>query len=380
MNDPALAHFLRGLPRLLGRAREARKPGKGSRPSVAPTSSLRRHSSLSEREARRLLAVLDCDRDGLSLRSGKPAWPESWDQAHHLAQCLGADVWMVHVLASWLEGVATTSRKTYCSFIRDALTALCIHCVSELRRLPGQAALTWQRDQARRLMPRTVNGCSAALNSLMHHVVKLGLAPSWASLPALKITRGRHVDRVAVVLDEEQLLAVWKAAESGTRRQFLAIMLASLHGLRAAEIANLRWRDVRWTRRGKHAAPAVLSIVGKGKKHRLVQVHPAIRRWLEKQRIGNAAANFLLADTTGAPPTAATVGRWAKDVFRRANVVGYGHSLRATWATMALEHGGNDSLTVQLSGGWKDPKTMLGHYFRRRNVKPVRLIRGHGNY
>ena len=106
----------------------------------------------------------------------------------------------------------------------------------------------------------------------------------------------------------------------------------------------------------------------------MVQVHPAVRTWIERARQGQDKSAPILADDEGNAPWPQVVSWWARDVFRRAGIVGYGHALRATWATMALENKANDPLQVQQSGGWKDQATMLGSYFSRRKVPLIRLV------
>jgi integrase len=327
------------------------------------------------------LQRLDVDASGVSMRTGRPAWPDSAPIAIDLVRSLNGERLLVLVMASWLEGLAVTTRRTYVAAARVFLRELCAVKLGELVKLPEQAALTWQRDQARYLMPRTVNARTAALNSLMAHLGRLRVLTShWSPIPALKVTKGRWIDREAVVLSDDQLATYCQTAAQRPRRQFLALMLASLHGLRASEVAHLRWKSISYRRRGKEAAPAVLSIVGKGQKHRLVQVHPALRAWLERERQGQEPETYVLADENGEPPTPQVVGAWAADVFRRAGLVGYGHALRATWTTLALEHRGNSPVQVQASGGWKDAGTMIGHYFKRRNVPSIRLAAGHDRY
>ena len=335
-------------------------------------------SSLSARAAHRLLARLDVDLEGKSRRTHEPAWPESWDLAYDLVKSLDGAYLLVLLLASWLEGFSTTTRQTYAWATRRCLRDLQVARITDLTALPEQAALTWQRGLARHLLPRTVNGRVAALNSLMVHVGRLGLLEgTWASLPAVKITKGRWIDRDGIALSPEELLALWKVIATRPRRQFLALILASLHGLRAGEVAKLTWGAIRHSRRGAKPAPAVLHIVGKGGKHRMVQVHPAIRGYLERHRTGKPRESAVLADGAGNPPSAKAVSAWAKEAFALAGLEGYAHALRATWVTQALENRANSPLQVQQSGGWKDAGTMLGHYYKRRNCPVIRLVSGH---
>lgn len=367
--------FLAKLSSRLSNARPARAHGGGGgRPRRAVQRRLA-FCQLSERAAEKLMRRLDVDRKGNSVRTGLPSWPESWDLANGVARALGADMWMVMVLASWLEGMAPTTRRTYAYGAQDILRDLRVYGLEELLALPVEAGLTWQRSFARRHMPRTTNTQTGILNSLMRHAARLGVQTvQWEPIPNVRVTRGRHIDRDGVVLTAQELLQYWHAAARCTFRQLLALLIASLHGLRASEAANLRWGDMRYARRGQDAAPAVLHIIGKGGKKRMVQMHVALRPWFEANRRKHGGDEFVLADEHGNPPSPQVVSHWAKDVFRRAGIAGYAHALRATWTTLALENRSNSPLEVQLSGGWKDSATMLGHYHQRRKTGRVRLF------
>jgi integrase len=318
---------------------------------------------------------LDVDAQGNSVRTGQPAWPESWDLADDVARALGADTWLVFVLASWLEGMAATTRRTYAYGAQEILRDLRVYGLEDLLALPTEAGLTWQRAFARRHMPRTTNTQTGVLNSLMHHASRLGVQPvEWQTIPSVRVTRGRHIDRDGVVMTAAELHRYWEAACGRPMRQFVALMMASLHGLRACEVARMRWGDMRYARRGQHAAPAVLHVIGKGDKKRMVQLHAAMRPWFESERRKHGGDEFVLADERGNPPSAQVVSWWAKDVFRRAELPGYAHALRATWATLALENRSNSPLEVQTAGGWKNQETMLGHYATRLKAGRVRLF------
>lgn len=375
MSTATADEFLGGLTRALSKARPARAHGGGGGRSRRPVQRRLAFCQLSERAAERLMRRLDCDAKGNSVRSGLPAWPESWDLADGVARALGADTWLVFVLASWLEGMAATTRQTYAYAAENILRDLHIHGLEELLALPTEAGLTWQRSFARRHMPRTTNTQTGALNSLMRHAARLGVQTvQWETIPGVRVTRGRHIDRDGVALNAQELHRFWETLCARPLRQFVALMMMSLHGLRACEVARMRWGDMRYARRGQHAAPAVLHVIGKGDKKRMVQLHAAMRPWFESERRKHGGDDFVLADDHGDPPSAQVVSWWAKDVFRRAELPGYAHALRATWATLALENRSNSPLEVQTAGGWKNQETMLGHYATRMKAGRVRLF------
>ncbi|MBA3686903.1 MAG: tyrosine-type recombinase/integrase, partial [Planctomycetes bacterium] len=342
-------------------------------------------TTLSDRAVERLLRRLDCDRKGNSLRTGQPAWPGSWTIARDLCEHLGAEFLLMHIVAAWLERRAETTRRTYYYLARTLLAALRVAAVADLIDLPQEAGLTWQRAYAREVLrtdrrraPRTVNAATAALNSLLAFVDgDLALRKHrWVPIPAVPVTTGRHVDREGVVLTPEQLVLFWTTAAAHLpRRGFLCLVIASLHGLREHEAANLRWGNFRARRWGQRPAPSVWNVVGKGRKPRTVHVHPSVVALLERERVDQDPDAFVFADDRGAAPTSEQVSRWAKAVFRLMDLPeAYAHALRATWVTLAHENRENSSADIQGAGGWKRAETMNEHYFKRRKVPLVRLF------
>lgn len=383
MQPNSAVSFLRTLPTLLRRCANDETSPRAVRRRRPPLRRIVFRTTLSARFIGRLLDRLDCDRDGNSRRTGKAAWPESWPIAYEMAEHLGAEFYLVHLIACWLERRSPTTRRTYWYQAHAMLRDLRIHRVAELLKLPQEAALTWQRQHAGEVMnsgrqrrPRTINLATAVLNSLMTFLVSLDLVERrWVAVPPVPVNRGRHEDEDPLVLEPEQLTQYWQLASRLPKRRFLALMLKSLHGLRAAETAGIRWRDLRQRRRGMRPAPAVMHVIGKGSKHRAVQIHPSIRGYLERERVGKDPDAYVLADEKGQAPSAQQVSYWAKAVFRWMDLPdGYAHALRATWATLALENKRNTSLQVQMSGGWANSKTMRDRYFKRRQVPLVRLF------
>lgn len=369
---PARA-ILKALPRLLREApSHERKPAKRVSSTTTKAPKLRNPPV---RYVDRLLSRLDCDRKGNSRRTKKPAWESLGLASATVGQC-GGDWWMALALACWLERHAPTTRLTYAKKMATAWRFVRVTTIEEAIDLPIEAALAWQRDlkrsptrtgQPRR--PRTINNHIAVLNSWGRFCTQMGLrSVPWTTLQQVVISSGRHVDRDPVVLTSEQLAQFWTMAARLPRRRFLALLLDSLHGLRRSEVARLRWGDLKIRRRGQASQPATFTIRGKGGRVRQVRVHPAIRPWLERARRGMPSDAPMLADADGQAPTPEQISAWAKSVFRLIGIPdGYAHALRATWATLALESN-HAPLQVQQSGGWRRSETMLGHYFKRRQV------------
>ncbi len=383
--DGAAVGFLRSLPARLAKPSAVAVGRKALpvKPRRAVLSKIDYSCSLPIDMMNLALKRLDCNVNGSSQRTGKPAWPNSWALSTDLVKHLGAEFMLVFFLAPWLERRSESTRRTYWYQALSILSDLRIRRAEDLMNLSQEAALTWQREISRTVLgrgrprrPRTVNLAVSVLNSLMAFVCSLDLTQRrWVPLSLSPVNRGRHQDEDSVVLESSQLLRFWQLAAGLVRRQFVALMLVSLHGLRVAEAAILRWRDLRLSRRGQRSAPAVMHVLGKGSKHRAVQIHPAMRSYLERERIDKDPDAYVLADDQGQPPTPMQISYWAKVIFRKMDLpVGYAHSLRATWATLALENKRNASLQVQMTGGWSNNETMRKHYFKRRQVPLIRLF------
>lgn len=140
----------------------------------------------------------------------------------------------------------------------------------------------------------------------------------------------------ALTLDQVRVLITYLRAGVGRRaRRDEALLLTSLYaGLRAAELAGLRWPDV-------DVAGGVINIqISKGGKGRSVKIHPALAgqlaSWRELQALGDNAPVFSLE---GKPFVPNRVGKIARQVAIATKLPLTAHSLRHTFATHALRRG-----------------------------------------
>ena len=192
--------------------------------------------------------------------------------------------------------------------------------------------------------PETRKSARAALRGFYEWGVTAERIPT---SPALRLPRVR-VPRSSPAPAPE--IALQSALKGASDRDRLMLLLGAYAGLRAGEIARLRWVDVR---------EGTLIVHGKGGKVRQVPIHsrlaPALL--LERQsrvrgrfgsgyRYGDASSPFVFpGQAPGAPITPGAVGRILK---RRLDMKG--HSLRHRFATVTHGATGNTLAVQQLLG------------------------------
>jgi integrase len=142
----------------------------------------------------------------------------------------------------------------------------------------------------------------------------------------------------ALTLDQVRVLVAYLRDQQGRRaRRDEALLCAGIYaGLRAAELAGLRWSmlDI-----SGGVINIRLSKMGKG---RSVKIHPALAQvlgdWREVQALGNNSPVFSLDQVPVRPNR---VGKIARRVARATGLPLTAHVLRHTFATHSLRKSGN---------------------------------------
>jgi integrase/recombinase XerD len=165
----------------------------------------------------------------------------------------------------------------------------------------------------------------------------------------------------AAVLSTSQVRHVFRVARSRGRhaaRAEAALALSVGLGLRAKELAGIRWSDVYDTDGAVRKVVHLKAAYTKGGRTRDVFVSsPALRRVLEKYGerdwLGSARASqaALLASQKGGPMTACSMARFLKALYREAGVAGASsHSGRRTLITRLAERGIDLKSIAQIAG------------------------------
>lgn len=200
--------------------------------------------------------------------------------------------------------------------------------------------------------PETRKSARAALRTFYGWAVTSGrmtMNPA-ARLPPVRVPPGVPKPTPETLLERATLAA--------TDRDKLMLMLGALAGLRAGEIASLRWTDI---------DDGHLRVTGKGGRVRRVPVHVRLRpvlaaEWRRREqrgvfgtgyRYGDVESPFLFpGQQAGTHITAGAVGR----ILKR-NLAGLkGHSLRHRFATNVYA-GTRDQLALQMLLGHSKPET-----------------------
>lgn len=142
----------------------------------------------------------------------------------------------------------------------------------------------------------------------------------------------------ALPLEDVRRLVDHLAGEDGRRaRRDEALILTGLYaGLRAGELARLRWTNV-------DLAGGVINVrLSKMNRGRAVKLHIALRPvlydWRQEQALGEGAPVFSLDDK---PINANRVGKIAREIAAACGVQFTPHVLRHTFATWSLRRSGN---------------------------------------
>jgi integrase/recombinase XerC len=134
------------------------------------------------------------------------------------------------------------------------------------------------------------------------------------------------------------------------------LYLAAFEGLRACEIAGLRREDVR-----DRDDPAVLVVLGKGRKERILPLSPQVLDELRKHGMPRRGPVFTgLAPSglsTGRPLTATRVSGLCNQHLHAIGAEVTLHQLRHRFASQALRHAGGDLRLVQELLGHASPAT-----------------------
>ncbi|MDS4031372.1 MAG: tyrosine-type recombinase/integrase [Candidatus Contendobacter sp.] len=274
------------------------------------------------------------------------------------------------------------TRRAYQKDVADFTAFVGIGRSEDFRRVTRAHLIAWRRDmEARNLAPSSIRRKLAALSSLFDYLCEHHAAPH-NPVDGVKRPKADHREGLTPALGDAQARALLDAPPEDTvkgkrDRAILATLL--YHGLRREELCRLKVRDLQQREGILH-----LRIEGKGDNIRFVPVAVKaarlIRAYLDQAGHGHDLSGPLFRpvrnNTTGTlnkplNPTSIyqdVVRRYGKQVGINATVHGFCvHSLRATAATNALQHGA-DLAKVQAWLGHADVATT--RLYDKRNHRP----------
>lgn len=192
------------------------------------------------------------------------------------------------------------------------------------REHPGRRVQDLSRDELQRWIDARGGPASRAAHrstvvQLWRWMVDEGHAPVNVALrcraPVVRAGRPRPIDN-------DELVRVATVAPPKIRA---ALWLGALAGLRVAEMAALRWRDV-------HLPGHVLEVVeGKGGRSRVVPMHDTLEAALVG--LGPARRGTVLVTRAGGPYAPRELGQRISGYLRRNGVDATAHQLRHTFGT-----------------------------------------------
>ena len=215
------------------------------------------------------------------------------------------------------------------------------------RWLEGEA-LDWQGVAHKELKQYTRTRAGQGFSSRSSMICSLRVFYGWAveqeyvsCSPAAGFktpTRPRPVPRSLTTTQAAQLVAYLRGAEGRTARRDEALFLTALYaGLRASELASLRWKYV------DIGGKCITVVLSKANHGRTVPLHTSLvdvlTSWRELQAFDGAAACFALVDKK--PVRANQINRAARRVAAACGVKVTPHMLRHTFATTMLRRSGD---------------------------------------
>lgn len=217
---------------------------------------------------------------------------------------------------------------------------------------------TWQESMAK--TPRAADDHIEALNVLLGWGVERGRV---AFNPARGIRRLYRSNRSDVIFTDDEIARVLQAARLDLRR---IVRAALLTGLRAGDLADLRWKDI-------DLADGVIeraTLKSRGRAVTFIAVLPAMRAVLAEAADDRPEAHRDRVFLRGAQPWSAKQISDAFDyVVRKLGIEKHFHDLRGNAAT-ALMAAGMDPADVDEWMGWRagKGKGMRKRYVDRRTV------------
>ncbi len=185
-----------------------------------------------------------------------------------------------------------------------------------------------------------LRGKSLAMSSVRQYRMGIRAFLEWGGGSAPPRLRPRPRGRTAKgALTKEEVVALWKAAETHREKSILGMGLHS--GMRAGEMAEIKWGDIldetaRMTMKGRH---------------RMLYFDAATRREMnlyaarERPEPKEGRENVLLT-RSGQAADSRTINLWVKAIGQRAGLAGItSHRLRHTFAA-ELREGGADLQTI----------------------------------
>ena len=209
------------------------------------------------------------------------------------------------------------------------------------------------------LSPKTVNITLTSVRTFGGFLVDEGIIES---SPADRIPRLRMEKRSVETLTTEQVESVMNQCDLSTfigMRNYTAVLTLLDTGLRVSELTGLRVADVDWESR-------LLTVMGKGRKQRLVPFGATLRRTLSAylRRRGNVdSQDLVFVNQFGEPIDRCSIARAILALAKKAGITDTRvtpHVFRHTFARNWIVNGGDPFSLQRILG--HTTQQMVSHY------------------
>lgn len=251
------------------------------------------------------------------------------------------DVWpVIGAFRSWMRrhrGLTETSLDVYQAILVELLAA----CGSDPHLYTAEVLRNFVLERARRHGLARAKTVVVAVRALLRFLGATGQCPPGMqhAIPGFASWQLTTVPRFLVAEDVERVIASCPADANGLRDEAVLLLLARL-GLRAGEVARLKFADVDWTH-------GQITVSGKGRRQERLplpqEVGAALLRYLRRGRPPLQATEvFTSVVAPRRPLTRAAVTHIVRAALRRAGItapINGAHVLRHSAATAMLRHG-----------------------------------------
>lgn len=283
---------------------------------------------------------------------------------------------------------ASTTEETYRSFLDIFQRRFPVTAEKVTEAMLVDFLTTDANGQVTQRAPNTLKRQRAVMRSFWSWAQRQGYVAHDPSLNLDQVRLGKGERRPGRWLTQQDALALLDACagdDRGTRDHAL-VAVALLTGLRRAELASLRWRDV-------DLAQSRISVLGKGGKHAVIglpqQAAASLRRWraiVPKPRpnhpvfcTGHCSGGLKGSEMVYVFDWSRPLSCWAvrKIVARRAEDAGLGvvatHDLRRSFAGF-LEERGVDLGGIQAALRHASPDVTQRCYLERSPRRALRAV------
>jgi site-specific recombinase XerD len=249
---------------------------------------------------------------------------------------------LVAAFRDWLRIHRGATQPTLRLYTRGAIDLL-LALGEDVSRWDAQGIRAFLLDRANRYGAETTQKLTTSMRAFLRYLIACGAAREDLDLavPAIAHWRLATLPRCLSAEELDRLIAACNGTTPGRLRDRAIMLLLSRLGLRAGDVAQLRFRDINWKN-------GTVQVIGKGRRQVCLplpqDVGDALLRYLEcRPQVSDTNRIFLRSIAPFKPFISGDgVSHVVKHALRRADIetpAKGAHLLRHTAATEMLRHG-----------------------------------------